>query len=127
MSASDYLENAMLDAVYNGVSYTSPGTIYLALFLTDPTDADAGTEVSGGGYTRQVVTFTTSVGGLCNNSNQPTFTATGADFGLITHMGFYDALTGGNLLDHAALDTPRTIVDTQTLEFLPGQLIVGRT
>ena len=35
------------------------GTYYLALFLTDPTASGNGTEVSGGGYARKIITFGT--------------------------------------------------------------------
>ena len=33
------------------------GTYYLALFLTDPTASGTGTEASGGGYARKVISF----------------------------------------------------------------------
>jgi len=42
MSLSNYGETAALTALFSG-------TLYLALYTTDPTDADTGTEVSGGG------------------------------------------------------------------------------
>lgn len=129
MSASDYLENAQLNAVYNGVQFVSPSAIYAALFVSDPGDDDTGTEVAGAGYARQLVTFTMATGntGQISNTNHPEWTAVGGDYGTLTHMAFYDALSGGNMLDHAELDEPRTINDTQTTEFQPGQLILGRT
>ena len=49
---SNYLENALVNAVLRNTSYTSPATVYLALYTSDPTDADAGTEVSGTSYAR---------------------------------------------------------------------------
>ena len=56
MSAlSDYLEAKYLDIVYNGEAFTPPAALYIALYTTDPTDADTGTEVSGGGYARAPV------------------------------------------------------------------------
>ena len=58
-AVSDYLENALLNHVFRGVAYTAPTAIYLALYTSDPTDANTGTEVSSGGYARQQVTFTT--------------------------------------------------------------------
>ena len=33
------------------------GTYYLALFLTDPTASGTGTEASGGGYARKVISW----------------------------------------------------------------------
>lgn len=44
---SNYLENALINATLRNTSYTSPATVYLALYTSDPTDADSGTEVSG--------------------------------------------------------------------------------
>ena len=43
------------------------GTYYLALFLTDPTASGNGTEVSGGGYARKIITFGTP---LCPAKNR---------------------------------------------------------
>ena len=54
---SNYLENALINAVLRNTSYTSPTTVYVSLYTTDPTDADSGTEVSGGLYARTAVTF----------------------------------------------------------------------
>ena len=41
---SNYLENALINATLRNTGYTSPTTVYLALYTTDPTDADAGDE-----------------------------------------------------------------------------------
>ena len=54
---SDYLEGAVLDATLRNTSYSSPSTVYLALFTSDPTDAGSGTECSGTNYARQSVAF----------------------------------------------------------------------
>ena len=55
---SDYLENALLDhTLLGGGALAQPANIYIALYTTDPTDADAGTEVSGGSYAREIITF----------------------------------------------------------------------
>lgn len=62
-SFSDYLENKVLDHVYRNVAYTAPTGTYLALYTVAPTDAGGGTEVTGGGYARQAITFGASSGG----------------------------------------------------------------
>jgi hypothetical protein len=127
MSQSDYLENAILNAVYNGVPFVSPDAIYVALLLSDPGDDDTGTEVAGAGYARQLVTFTMAASGQIINVTEPAWTAAGANYGTITHTAFYDSLSGGLLLDHGELESPRVINDTQTINFVPGQLVLGRT
>ena len=52
---SNYLEQKLLDHIYNEVAYSVPTTIYVALYTDDPTDADVGTEVTGGSYARVLV------------------------------------------------------------------------
>ena len=54
------------------------GTYYLALFLTDPTASGNGTEVSGGGYARKIITFGTP--SLVSGKEQVTNSAA-VDFG----------------------------------------------
>lgn len=123
MSAmSDYLENELLDHALGTGALTSPASIYLALFTTDPTDADSGTEVSGNGYARQEITFGAAASGTASNSTEETFTASGGNFGTITHFGIYDAATAGNLLFHGGLTTSRTINDGDTLTVPVGAI-----
>lgn len=98
---SNYLENALLNAVLRGVAYTSPAKVYLALYTSDPTDADTGTEVSGGGYARQEVTCGAPADGVCSNSAEIKFPAASAPWGTVSHVGVRDAAEGGNLLYHA--------------------------
>lgn len=114
-SMSNYLENALLDHVFTGTAYTAPTTLYLALFTNDPTDANTGTEVTGGSYARQTVTFGAAAGGSVSNNAQVEFTDMPAT--TVTHAGIYDALTNGNLLVHGALDSSRTVNAGDTFLF----------
>jgi len=113
MSAmSDYLENKFLDHFLGTSSTSSPTNVYVALHTADPTDAGTGTEVSGNGYVRQTITFGASSSGTASNSSAVEFpAASGGDFGTITHIGLWDASSGGNLLFHSALTTSKTIAD----------------
>ena len=78
------------------------GTYYLALFLTDPTAAATGTEASGGGYARKVITFDAPT--LVSGRQQVTNTAAvgygviTADIGTVSYWGVFDSQSGGNLL-----------------------------
>ena len=124
MSAlSNYLENKLLDHALGTASYTMP-TVYLALYTSDPTDADTGTEVSGGGYARQAVSFNAASGGSASNSSDITFPQATADWGTITHIGLRDASTGGNRLWYGALDVAKTINNGDTFEISAGDLVV---
>ena len=121
MSAlSDYLENALLDHALRNVTYTSPATVYVALFTTATTDAGGGTEVTGGSYARQAVTFGAAAAGLCENSAILTFVNMPAV--TVTHCAVLDAATAGNFLFHGPLVAPRTTEAGDTLTFAVGAL-----
>jgi hypothetical protein len=122
MAMSDYLEGKLADHVLRGVAYTPPSALYVALYTTDPTDADTGTEVSGGAYTRKAVVFDAQN----KNNADITFPEATADWGTITHIGIRDAETGGNLLAYKALgDEARTIFNADQLIIKAGTLIVN--
>ena len=106
---SNYLENALINVTLRATAYTAPTTVYVALYTTDPTDADTGTECSGTSYARQSVTFGAPSNGVSTNSAAVEFPQAGGSWGTITHIGIRDALTTGNLLYHTALDASKTI------------------
>jgi hypothetical protein len=105
-------------------SATRPTAWYVALFTTATDDAGGGTEVSGNGYSRQTVTFdaATSGAGTTSNTDAPTFTAAGGNWGTITHIAIHDAATGGNRLWHGALAASKTIDDGDSLQFAIGNI-----
>jgi hypothetical protein len=122
MSFSNFLETEILDHVFAGAAYTAPGTHYLALF-TAVADGETGsvTEVSGGGYARQTVAFTTSGNTTSNNAAVEFPTAT-ANYGTVTHVGVYDASTSGNLMAYAALSSNKTIETGDVFRVPSGDL-----
>jgi len=99
-------------------------TVYLALYTDDPTDADTGTEISGGSYARQSITFGAPSNGTSTNSAAIEFPAATANWGVITHVGIRDALTSGNLLYHTALDASKTINNGDIFKILTSNLSV---
>lgn len=126
MSAiSDYLENALLNATLRGVAYSAPSTVYLALFTTNPTDAGTGSQVTGGAYVRRAITFGTPSNGTISNSAEVLFPVATANWGTITHVGIYDALSGGNLLYHGALTNSKTIQSNDQLKINAGDITVS--
>lgn len=96
MSMTDYLENALLDHVFNGVTYTPPTTVYVALYTVAPGDAGGGTEMAGGSYARQAVTFDAASGGSVANDTLITFTDVPA--ATVVAAALLDASSGGNML-----------------------------
>jgi len=139
---SDYLENKFIDWLFRGQSFTAPSSIYVALLTSAPSDAGGGTEVSGGAYARvQVVsslanwagtqsvgstTASSGSGGQTSNNGSIVFPSpVGANWGVVTHFGLYDAVSGGNLLYWAALTTPKTVNDGDSPPtFLAGALTI---
>ena len=121
---SNFLENALINAVLRNTTYTSPATVYVSLYTSDPTDADTGTEVSGGSYARTAVTFGAPSNGVSTNSADVTFPTATAGWGTVTHIGIHDASTAGNLLFHTPLDTSKTIDSGDIFKITSGNLSV---
>ena len=116
---SDYLEDKVLDHVFGGTAYTAPSTLYVALYTVAPTDTGGGTEVSGGGYVRKTAAFTVSGTNPTTASNSaaveyPTATA---NYGTVVAVGIFDALSGGNLLAYANLDTSKVVSTGDVFRF----------
>lgn len=121
---SNYLETALVNATLRNTTYTSPATVYAALFTTDPTDAGSGTEASSGAYARTAITFGSPSNGVTTNSADVTFPTCTAAWGTITHMGIFDASTSGNLLYHTALDASKTVDSGDIFKISSGNLSV---
>lgn len=134
--ASDYLEDKLLDHVLRNTAYTSPTTVYVGLFTSDPSvgntdeELEAGTidnEVSGFDYTRKAATFSAASGGSITTSGNITFDpANGGDWGTITHVAIMDASTAGtgNVLFYGQLATEKLIQDGDTFQITAGNLTV---
>jgi len=121
---SNYLENALINGTLRATTYTAPSTVYLALYLTDPTDADTGTEVSGGSYARQAITFGAPSNGSSSNSVAIEFPQATGTWGTVAYIGIRDNLTGGNLLYHTALDATKEIGTDDIFKITAGNLSV---
>jgi hypothetical protein len=121
---SNYLENALINAVLRNTTYTSPTTVYVSLWTSDPTDAASGTEVSGGSYARAAITFGAPSNGVATSNADCTFTQATASWGTVGWIGLNDALSSGNLLFHTPLDTAKTIDSGDIFKIASGSLTV---
>jgi hypothetical protein len=132
---SDFAENKLIDWLLRGQAIgitgasaaagTGPTSVFVALLTAAPSDAGGGTEVTGGSYARVSVssslanwagtqsagstTASSGTGGTTSNNNAITFAAPTANWGVVTHVGIYDASTAGNLLMWSALTVSKTI------------------
>ncbi len=112
---SNYLENALVDHVLGGTAYTQPTNLYVALHTAAPTETCATGEVSGNGYARQLTTFGAASGGSASNNSAESWTASGGNWGTITHFSIWDAASAGNCIAYDALTTSRVVNDGDTL------------
>ena len=128
MPASNYVRTNTLAAWLQRQGFTIPSTLYVALFANNPTAANSGTEVSGGGYARAPVTFATpTISGdqaVIQNNAEVTFPKLTASAGTAAYVGIMDAQTGGNLLFYQALSTSLTLAYGYTPYFAAGELKV---
>lgn len=121
---SNYLENALINATLRNTSYTSPTTVYVGLYTSDPGEGNTGTEVSGTSYARQSVTFGSPSDGVTTNSAAVEFPQAGGSWGTVTHIGILDASTSGNLLYYTALDASKSISTGDVFRIASGSLSV---
>ena len=121
---SNFLEDALINATLRATTYTSPATVYVSLWTSDPGDDASGTEVSGGSYARTAVTFGAPSNGVTTNSADVTFPTATASWGTVGWIGINDASTSGNLLYHSPLDTSKTIDTGDIFKIATGNLSV---
>lgn len=128
MSAfSNFAESAIVEHFLRGNAQTSPATVYLALFESDPGEDASGTECSFVGYARQPATWTALDGaGQTENTNVIVFPANGnaSDNVTATHAAIFDAVSGGNMIIKGALTVSKTIEPNDVFAVAAGQLVL---
>jgi len=123
---SNYLEGKLIEHVLRHVAYTSPTTVYLALFTASPGEAGSLTnEVANGEYARQAITFGAHSDGVCLNSADVAFPAAVTDWGDISFVGIFDAATAGNMLWYGPATVTITVSATDIYKVITGNLSVG--
>lgn len=131
MRASNYLEDNIINYFFRNQQVNQPGQLYIALYKTNPTDADTGAEVVGGAYARQRVTFVVpsqqADRATVSNQERIEFPTATAEWGEISYFGIRDSQTGGNLLVYGTFNKPTTItegnkfiIDSSNLEISVG-------
>jgi len=120
MSLSNYLEDAIANALRGGgagTSYTAPAAIYAKLHTGDP--GEDGTANAAGNTSRQAVTFGASSGGVISLSNTPSWTNVSTSE-TYSYVSLWDNSTAGNCLGSGAMTAGVAVVagDTFTLTAL---------
>ena len=129
------MEKALLDFLnQQGTAYT-PTTKFVALYKSDPGEANSGTEVSATvddtAYARQPISFgaATLGTGIALSSNAQTFSAvvygSGAAAYTVGWIGIFDAATNGQLLASTALGASVSRTVGKTMAFDVGAITVA--
>jgi hypothetical protein len=119
----DTIENALLDALVGTTPWTVTTPIMLRLYTATGTDAAEGTEVTGGTYTRQQITFGGASGGAISNNSvlnstlMPACTVNGIE--LWSSDGTPKRLAYGNL------SSPKTVAAGDTLQFASSSITLS--
>lgn len=126
MSFSDNLEAALLNHVLRGdvagTAFAQPTAIYMSLHSADPGETGA-SELTGGGYARQLATFGAPVGNESATTNEQRYTNLPA--GNIGWVGLWTASTAGTPLYFGALAVARTAVAGDNITFNAGSVVVS--
>lgn len=128
---STYTQAAFINAALRGTTFTAPATagLGLELFTADPTVANLiANRVTAPWYTRQLTgTWTAPASGVTSNNSVISFPAVTGSQITITHVGIYDAASGGNLLFFAPLAQAKTLDIGDVLSFAVGALTITLT
>jgi len=117
----------VLNAVLQNSTYTGPAALYAALYSTAPTGNTTGTELSGSGYARQVVTFATatsnSAGSAAVSNVAVTWGPATADWQPARAVAITDASTSGNIISFQTI-AQRNVLNGGSLTIGTGNLSV---
>jgi hypothetical protein len=131
MAASDFLEDLIRMHLMRTGTWAKSTARYFSLHTADPGDTGAN-EVSGGSYARVQRdaadanwTAGTPTDGTTDNVAAITFPSPSANWGLITHVGMWDAATVGNFMGQGPLAIPKNVNGGDAApSFLAGALDV---
>ena len=117
---SDVAENRALDWL-TGNSTTAPsGQLKVALVTANGSDSAAGTEVTGGSYARQNVTFSAASGGATSNTADLVWTAMPA--ATVVGVEVYDSAGTPIRWWYGALAASKTLQAGDELRIASGEL-----
>lgn len=118
---SAYLRSKVAKLLANQQSFSAPSNLYLAIYSSDPTINNTGTEAAGGSYARQQLSFAAESNGTIQSNTSESFTMPA---GTWTHWGILDASTSGNLLYFGAFDISITTAGGGTIPIASGDISI---
>lgn len=116
--------NRLLNASLGTTAYTNPtGPMKLALLTAQGNATTPGTEVSGGGYARQTITFGTASAGSASSNTTVNFTNMPA--ATVTGVEIYDSAGTPRRAWQGPLDSPRAVGAGDTLSFASSSSVAS--
>lgn len=105
--------NLMLDGLAGGVTFVS-------LHTADPS-TDGSSEVTGGSYTREAISWAAATSASVLTDAQIVFDVPGST--TITHLGYWSASAAGTFYGSRALDASQTYATDGTYTIASGSVI----
>lgn len=127
---TDYTETQIRDWMSQGTATDSaPGTVYVALHTSEPSESDpGGTEVGASDYSRVDVAagsgWNTPDSASFDNANEISFGTATSDWGTVTHVSLWTdtQANGGNCLAAYQLSSSKAISTDDEATFPAGDL-----
>lgn len=139
MSKTDLFETRFLQHVFQNANIANigdaaglrgsvaAGQLFIALFTSPTGETAGGTEATFTGYARLAVARTSGewnvTDNVASNINELAYAEATAGNETVTHIGVMTAATGGDMLFHAPLVTPRLVNAGTTLRFPATSLV----
>lgn len=135
MSATNYLEDSILNLVFRGGTWLSPGEVYMALHTGDPGEASPhANELTDSGYVRKSMGATPSSAfndpasnGFIQNKNVVTFNAIVDAQVTVTHWCIFDEANGSVGLIYNALQASKVLDVSDVPSFPIDSLTITMT
>lgn len=129
MDFANHAEEEILNAIFRGTTFPVLANMYISLHTADPGETGA-SEVTAGDYAR--ITVASTVGnwsdpsagtqGETDNLNDILFAVATSNWGTITHMGIWDAISAGNIWFKGALTASKVVNNGDQFKFSAGDL-----
>ena len=120
-----YLEGKIVDHFLRGVAVPPPAAVYLGLLESNQFATDGTVETGYSGYARRLLPWSaTDSSGESSNTAGILFPANAnpSSSVVITHIGVFDAETGGNKLIQFPMVEPKTVAPLSALWFSPAAI-----
>lgn len=124
---SDYMANAILDHLLEGTAYT-PGSKYLAACTAEISDSDTGSTITEpeDTYERKATgAWDAAYKGASANTSLISFPKASAGYGTVSYVAVVDDSTGGNILWHGEMTTPKGVGQSDVLKYAAGAITIS--